>query len=292
MAREIICTNEDEISISLTDSFSPWLLQSCEGIYEVSNKITTSENTMNNGSTFQGSNARERNIILVLRDRPEADHQANREYLYSVFKPRSVGKFTYQENGIIRMIDYYVESILIDAAKRSRTATISLICTNPFFQAPDESIVKIAGWNAYFQWPHEFPAEGEEFGARSNERLKEIDNSTAADGIGITITVEANGPVTTPTIYQVEQGNEITIGTDSNPLYLYAGEKLIITTHTNNKHVYMVREGVKTEINEYLTEDSEFLQLMHGINTFGYSAVSGVEYISISIAYRYQYLGV
>lgn len=292
MAREIICINEDNVSTLLTDRFLPWLLQSAEGLYEVSNTVTRSPNTMTDGSTYQGSVTAERNIVLIMRDRPDSDHKANRELLYSIFKPKSEGTFIYTENGVTRSIRYYVEKIYIDSEKRSRSATISLICPDPFFTAMEDTVVKMAGWSAMFEWQHEFIDGGEELGARNNERLKAIDNSSAADNIGVTITIDAQGPVTNPTIYHVEQETEIALGTENNPLYLVTGDKLIITTHTNNKHVYLIHEGVKTEINEYLTEESEFIQLQHGINTFGYGASAGVAYVSVTISYRYQYLGV
>ncbi|MDL2318548.1 tape measure protein [Eubacteriales bacterium OttesenSCG-928-A19] len=50
--------------------------------------------------------------------------------------------------------------------------------------------------------------------------------------------------------------------------------------------------GVKTEINEKLDEDSEFMQLTHGMNTLKYDAESGIDYLNIKITYRSLYLGV
>lgn len=292
MARKITCINEDNISIVLTDQFSPWLLERCDGIYEVQNTVAMSANTMTDGSTYQGSTAAMRNIILTLRDRPEADHKKNRSVLYSIFKPKSPGIFMYEENEDVKQIEYYVEDIQIDSEMRARQATISLLCPSPFFVDLQDISVQMAGWVQNFQWQHEFLAEGEEFGYRTAERLKTIENESAADHVGLTITIEAAGSAANPTITHVEQGESITVGTVGNPLNLIAGDKVIITTHTNNKHVYLERNGVRTEINEYLSEESEFLQLMHGINTFGYEAASGENYLTVTISFRYHYLGV
>lgn len=292
MARKITCTNEDSVRVVFTDQFNPWLLENCEGIYESKNNVSTSENTMTDGNTLQGSTAQMRNIILTLRDRPEADHQANRSLLYSLFKPKSDGTFLYEENGISRQITYQVESVEIDSVKRSRRATISLLCPDPFFVDLKDISVQMAGWVSGFEFQHLFLPEGEEFGYRVGERLKTIANESAADHIGITITIEASGPASNPAITHVEQGESIEVGTSGNPLELQTGDKLIITTHTNNKHVYLERSGSREEINEYLSEDSEFLQLMHGANTFGYSADSGENYLTVTISFRYRYLGV
>lgn len=110
------------------------MLEECEGIYEVKNKVYTTENTMTDGSTLQGSTTSMRNIILTLRDRPEADHEKNRKILYNLFKAKAPGKFLYYENdgAQAKTIEYTVESVIIDTAPRSRRATVSLICPDPF----------------------------------------------------------------------------------------------------------------------------------------------------------------
>lgn len=294
MARSITCKNEDGMEVRFSDTFSPWLLEDCDGIYSVKNTVATSENTMTDGATYQGSTTQMRNIVLTLRDLPKANHQENRTLLYNLFKPKAAGLFLYleDEGAEGRSIDYYVESVEVDAVNKARKATVSLLCPDPFFVAPSDVTVTMAGWESYFEWPHEFPPEGEEFEARVEEKLKTIDNTSAADNIGMTITIQAAGAVTNPSIYHVEQGEQITVGTSGKPLELVAGDEVIITTGTNDKHVYLIHEGIKTEINEYLSESSEFIQLEHGTNTIGYSADVGESYMTVEISYRYRYLGV
>ena len=69
------------------------------------------------------------------------------------------------------------------------------------------------------------------------------------------------------------------------------GDVLVITTHTNNKKVKLTHGGVTTEINEYLDEQSEFIQLQAGLNTIGYSADSGESNMTVKLIYREKYLG-
>lgn len=282
------------MEVRFSDAFAPWLLEDCDGIYSVKNTVATSENTMTDGATYQGSTTQMRNIVLTLRDLPKANHQENRTLLYNLFKPKAAGTFLYleEEGAEGRSIEYYVESVDVDAVNRARKATVSLLCPDPFFVAPSDVTVTMAGWESYFEWPHEFPPKGEEFEARVEEKLKTIDNTSAADNIGMTITIQAAGALTNPSIYHVEQGEQITVGTSGKPLELVAGDEVIITTGTNDKHVYLIHEGIKTEINEYLSENSEFIQLGHGKNTIGYSAEVGEPYMTVEISYRYRYLGV
>lgn len=293
MKRIIRCKNEDGLEVLFGSAFNPFLLEDCDGIYTVKNTVSVSANTMTDGGTYQGATTEVRNIVLTLRDYVDSDHAANRTLLYRLFKPKSKGTLIYQENEYAesRSIDYYVESIEPEGTLRARRYTISLICPDPFFVAPKDLVVTIAGWKPTFVFPFEIPEEGLEVGVRIAEKLKTIDNSSAAENIGLTITISVGGQVKNPTIYHVEKNEKITVGTELNPLNLERGDKVIITTGTNNKHAYIVCDGVKTEINNYLTEDSEFIQLQNGLNSLGYSADEGEEHMEVEIAYRYRYLG-
>lgn len=89
MAKRIICRNEDGVQVEFNYSFEPFFLVSVDGIYTVSNNVVTSENTMVDGSTYQGSTTKQRNIVITAQ--MERDYQANRDLLYKCFKPKSTG---------------------------------------------------------------------------------------------------------------------------------------------------------------------------------------------------------
>lgn len=288
--RKISCTNEDGIQLVLAGKFAPFLLMNCEGIYLVANKVSTSENTMTDGSTYQGSNTMMRNIILTMADRD--NHKQMRELLYKCFKPKSYGTFVYEEEGDKKQIRYIVETVEISSVESVRIATISLLCPDPFFVDMHDISVQMAGWESNWHWPHSFKWEGEPFAVRVAEKLKIIENDSAADNIGMTITIEAIGPVVNPAIYRVESNEYVKVGTTANPFTMAGTDIIEITTGTNNKHVYLKRGTTKTEINSYLSEDSEFIQLMRGANTIGYEADSGEEYMMVTVSYRYKYLAV
>lgn len=288
--RKITCRNADGISITFGDDFGPFLLNECEGIYESESNVHVSENTMTDGATYQGSNVKLRNIVLTVS--AKEDHMRQREKLYSLFKHKSPGTFLYSEDGVEKQIEYYVEKVYIGSKKNCRTAVISLICPDPYFESPEDIIVEIAKWESLFEFAFEPLQEGIEFGCKSISKSKTIEND-CADYIGVEIVINAESKVTNPAIYHVESGEFIKIGTHVNPLMMNAGDKVIITTHTNNKHVYLEKaDETRTEINGYLDIDSEFLQLRNGKNTFGYSAETGEEFINIVIKFRYKYPGV
>lgn len=289
--KRIICRNENDIEVEFNyNEDADFFLVSLEGVYSVSNNVVTSENTMTDGSTYQGSTTKQRNIVITAFI--DGDYQKRRDLLYKCFKPKSTGSFTYIEGDEKRTIDYKVEEIDIAETGVIRNVVISLICPDPFFKDLNDIIVTMAGWKRSFTWPHEFKTEKEPFGERIAEIIKTVENDSAADNIGIEILMQASGAVTNPALYHVEQDEHIKVGTADHALQLAAGEAVKITTGTNNKNVYLISNGQETKINEYLDEDSEFIQLTSGSNTFKYDADAGINYLNVTISYRFRYLGV
>lgn len=291
MSRKITCTNNRGYTISFTEeAFSPFLLASVDGIYSVTNKVSISENTMTDGGTYQGSIAKVRNIVLTVMDAPEKVWRMNsRDLLYRLFPKDTLGLFTYEENGDKREIKYRVEYVKQGEFKK-RLYTISLICEDPYFYGTSDIRVQMASVVDGFEFPHDFYS-WEEISWRSQNRIATFNNENAVDGIGMNISIRAIGNVSNVTVSHIEKEQHITIGHSAKPLYLERGDELLITTSTNDKHIYLKRDGVQSEINEYLTEDSEFIQLTAGINNIGYSAETGVGNLILDISYRMKYSG-
>ncbi len=287
--RKIICTNNDGMVINFQSRFSPFLLADCDGLYGIENNVTMSDNTMTDGATYQGSVAKKRNIVLTLKTKE--NHRLRRYELYQLFSQGTKGTLTYMEDETERAINYYVEKVDVDSVKNVRTATVSLLCPDPYFEATADKELTMAGWEQEWEFIHEFVAEGEEFGRRVQEKIKTIENTSGAKGIGLTIEIYANGAVSDPQITHVESGDYIKVGTEAHPLNMVSGDILTVTTQTNNKKVKLTHGGTTTEINEYLDEGSEFIQLQAGINTIGYSAGSGESNMTVKLIYREKYLG-
>lgn len=287
--RIIRCTNEDGFALEFTEQgFGPFLLKEAEGLYDVINAVYVSENSMIDGAVYQGSVAKFRNIVLHLTD--TEDYSDNRDMLNRLFKEKSKGVLVFTEaDKEPRRIDYYVETMTSTGEDPYREHEISLICPDPFFYDTEGSSEDMASWIAAFEFPFESTSAGFEFGYQSNERIKTIQNDIAEDNIGITITITCMGSVTNPSITHIETGDKITIGHSGKPFNIVAGDIVTITTATGNKHVTLTHEGVTSEVNHYLTEDSVFVQLMRGSNSFGFGADSGLNNMSISIAYTFKY---
>ena len=287
--RVIRCTNEDGFFLDFTErGFGPFLLTDAEGLYESKNTVYVSENSMIDGATYQGSVAKQRNIELTLTD--TGNYPENRDALNRLFKEKAKGTLIFWEaDASPRKIDYYVEKFNSSGEDPFREHEISLICPDPFFYDIDASTEEMASWVNVFTFPFTSPSTGFVFGYKDNSRIQTIQNDIAEDNIGITIIMSCLGSVTNPSITHIETNNSLHIGHEDKPFNMVVGDIVTITTATGNKHVTLKRNGVTSEINHYLTEDSVFIQLMRGSNSFGFGADSGVNNLTITLEYTYKY---
>lgn len=287
--RIIRCINEDGFSLDFTEQgFGPFLLSDAEGLYESKNTVYVSQNSMIDGATYQGSVAKYRDIELTLTD--TGNYPENRDALNRLFKEKSKGTLIFWEaDANPRKIDYYVEKFNSSGEDPFREHEISLICPDPFFYDIDASSEEMASWVSAFTFPFASPTTGFVFGYKDNSRIQTIQNDFAEDNIGITIIMSCLGAVTNPSITHIETNTAIHVGHSGKPLNLVYGDVVTITTATGNKHVTLTHEGVTSEINHFLTEDSVFIQLMRGSNSFGFGADSGVNNLTITIEYTYKY---
>lgn len=289
--RKVICQSGN-FNLTVGEvGFTPFLLAGIDGIYGSSNDLTISKNAMTNGGTFQGTTANIREIVLRLIVEPNHKwRQDVRDYLYSLFSKDSYGKLTYIENEDERYIHYRVESVM-QSEWQKRLFEVTLLCEDPYFYSVKEEKIVLASFTGCFEFVHEFQFDGEEFGYKSNSTIATINNTSGVDGIGITITVLFTGDTINPKFTKIETGQSIQLGTELYPLMCQYHDLLTITTGQSDKHVYLQRGGVTTEINQYLSEDSEFIQLSRGVNSIGFSADEGSDYMEVEIGYRMQYEG-
>ncbi len=312
---KVICTSDKNVAAVFTwDGFRPFHLVNIEGIYGIESNVVTSENTTIDGSTYQGATAKERNIVLTVE--MDSEYQENRSLLYRCFPIKRTGNLQYIEEGEAKTIDYEVESIIPgDITGVVRDYTISLKCTDPYFKDLSDIEVVMASWVSDFYFQACFPEDGVIFGHREVNLVKEIENESGADNIGVVVVFRAEGNVKNPAIYHGESGEFTKVGYAGNDFVMAPGQYVVINTNTGKKNVYLL-DGVTqaeiedhkdkygvidwdsvirlygTVINEYLDEDGDFIQLQDGTNTLTYSADGGLDYLSVSVFYRISYLGV
>lgn len=292
IVRSATFTNkEDGINLIIDGKCPGILIEQVEGIYAFTGEVSTSPYSQSNGERYKNTRAPKRNIVV--QGKIFDDFWNNRQLMYRVFRLGSMGQFCYTEpDHTNRFADYYVESVDIDQDPYRGQYQISLICPDPFFYDGEPKYVDLATWLSDFTFEHNFLSAGEELGHRETSMIKEVLNENGVDGIGMKITMTATGDVVNPYVYLYETGERITIGTADNPYTLTSAKQIEIETTTGKKNTVQIAGGVRTRINEYLDPDSSFFQLKAGINTIGYNATSGAEYLNVHIEYKMRYLGV
>ena len=282
---------DDNITLNVNGNCPGILIEQVDGIYAFKGEVKTSPYSQTNGDRYKSTRAPKRNIVIT--GKIFDNFWENRQLMYRVFRLGSVGKFCYTEpDRSNRYADYYVESVDIDQNAFRGQYQISLICPDPFFYAGTPESVDLSAWVNDFTFEHDFLSAGEELGHRESSMIKEIQNLNGVDGIGMKIVLTASANVTNPFIYLVETGERITIGTANNPFTLGSTARVEIETTTGKKNIVQIEDDTETRINEYLDPDSSFFQLGAGINTIGYNAGSGVEYLNVHIEYKMRFLGV
>ena len=184
---------EDNINL-IADELCPGILiESIEGIYAFTGEVKTSPYSQTHGDRYKASRVLKRNIVVI--GKIFDDFWNNRQLLYRVFRPGSLGQFKYTEpDRSDRFADYYVEACDIDQDPFRGQYQISLICPDPFFYAKDPEHVDLASWLSDFEFIHEFIAEGEEIGHRETSMIKEVQNLNGVDGI-VTFASRPDSPV-------------------------------------------------------------------------------------------------
>lgn len=312
---KVICTSSENAQITFTwNNFTPFHLVSLDGVYGIESAVSTSDNTTTDGSTYLGATAKQRNIVLTVE--MDSGYKSNRELLYRAFPIKRQGTLQYCEGNSIKEIKYEVESIIPGTSKGVvRDYTISLICVDPYFKDLSDIEIVMSGWVPDWYFENGFDINGVEFGHYEAETVKEVQNNSGVNNIGITVVLRADGAVKNPAVHHSESGKFVKVGYDGNDFEMKSGQYVIISTHTGKKNIYLIdgvtqaeieerknRYGVidwedvinrfGTEINQYFDEDGDFIQLQDGINTITYTAKEGIKYLSVSLYYRALYLGV
>ena len=288
--REITCRNNNGASIVFGEkAFTPFLLAHIDGLYDSKNEISILENAVLDGGGYQGSLIKTRNIVLTVTDKPNTRYgMKSRDVLRGVFVKGAKGTLIYEEDGIKRSIDYYVESV---SPGERQLYIISLICPDPYFYDLEYTVVSFTSWSSGFEFPHEFKKDGEELGIKQNRKtIVNIDGKSFSP-VGVIFKIKANGDIINPAVVNITTSEFMMLGNEDHPFEMRFGDVLTIVTEDGNKNVTLERDGVQTSVNQYITEDSIFIQLGYGNNYFGYRADSGFDNIDLEILYKNRYEG-
>lgn len=310
MIKHIAVTNYlgDRLELPLQDpSASGLAILKVEGLGPAKGTINMTDISSSDGSIYNSSRVGTRNIVLTLGF--VADYKKNRSiedvrmstYKYFPIKQRVI--FEVKTDRRFAAITGYVESNEPEIFSDRETATISIVCPDPYFYALDS----VGSGNTQFSallGGFEFVFSNEDLKMAllhfsALKLLEEVNIPYFGDtDTGITIHIHALGAASDVNVVKTREFKAMNIDTDKFATVsglakgFQPGDDLYIDTRRGHKSVTLVRGGNKYNVINALGRDADWLTLSHGDNLFSYKAASGGSFLQMGLEYNTVYEGV
>lgn len=165
---------------------------------------------------------------------------------------------------------------------------LQLSSGDPYFYGQAAKVVDIALWVGAFEFPLEIPAEGIEFGHRTESLIVNVLNQGQTRS-GMTIRFKATGTVSSPMLLNVNTYESIKLN-----FSMKAGDEIEIKTYKGQRSITLFRDNQYVDIFRTIDfpNNSVFLQLEIGDNLFRYDADGGLGNLEVSMTFVERMLGV
>ena len=304
MIKSVTITNHLDESIKL-DLFNPeesgFIIKNIEGLGPVKANINFKELATNDGSIDNSARLSSRNIVMSLQfmESPTIEETRLKSYKYFPIK-RNIKFLIETDNRICETIGR-VETNVPTIFSNAEGCQISILCSNPYFYSAGENGTNqtiFYGTEPLFEFPFSNESLTEdliEFGSIENRTEGTIYYDGDAE-IGITIQIHAVGEAEGLVIYNTKTREIMQINDDKLKSLMgsgiQAGDEITITTSRGEKGIYMLRNGVTTNILNSLEKPIKWFQLSKGDNTFAYTASAGLTNLQFRIENKVIYEGV
>lgn len=277
------------------------LIKSIEGLGPAKATINAKEIATSDGALFNSARVSSRNIVITLGFLFNPTVEDMRQLTYKYFPIKKRLTILIETDNRIAETYGYVETNEPDIFQKEETTQISIICPDSYFYSagPDGNNVTVfSGIEAAFEFPFSNESLTEnliEMGYIRYSQEQTVRYNGDAE-IGVIITIHALGEVKNITIYNTGTRGTMQIDTDKIEQITGSGIKngddIIISTVKKDKYIYLLRDGVYTNILNALDKNSEWFQLAKGDNIFAYTAEEGATNLQFKIENRTLYEGV
>ena len=304
MIKSVTITNHLDESIKL-DLFNPeesgFIIKNIEGLGPVKANINFKELATNDGSIDNSARLSSRNIVMSLQFMESPTIEETRLKSYKYFPIKRNIKFLIETDSRICETIGRVETNVPTIFSNAEGCQISILCSNPYFYSAGENGTNqtiFYGTEPLFEFPFSNESLTEdliEFGSIENRTEGTIYYDGDAE-IGITIQIHAVGEAEGLVIYNTKTREIMRINDDKLKSLIgsgiQAGDEITITTSRGEKGIYMLRNGVTTNILNSLEKPIKWFQLSKGDNTFAYTASAGLTNLQFRIENKVIYEGV
>ena len=287
--------NGEELTINLDDiePESGLFITGIEGLGPVKADINMTELAAKDGSKYNSSRANGRNIVMKVRFIYASSIEEVRLLTYKYFPLKKRIKFHIETENRIAEVDGYIESNEPDIFSLEESATISIMCESAWFKDASEDGIQIIDFSDIVPlFEFEFEDDDEEsptieFSSLEIKRENVVTYNGDTDN-GFIMRMFIEGPVTNPSIYNIETLESIKIDTTKVAAIVGSavkgGDEIRINSIQNEKSVTLIREGRTYNILNALDVNAAWFVLHPGDNLFGYTADSG----ELNIVFRIE----
>jgi len=272
------------------DYDGPYILSALDGFdaVEINSKVTKGFGQI--GYTLEGVDLGVRimtiNYMLACDSLQEA--YSCRAAAVSVFNPLAGnGVLTYENDAVQRAITCAVTAIPKIVERNGILTEYSVVLTaqNPLFYDPIATTQLVQDFVSGLRFPIRFNPT-----IRFSRRGDALNPNIIGD-VPSPIRIEFRGGCTNPQITNTTTGEIIRVGSDTEPVTLDAGDKLIVNTSYGQKTADLIRsDGSIERVDGYISDDSTFFSLPLGRSKITFLALSGQPQAYVS--YRNWWLGV
>lgn len=269
------------------DQNSPFTVSEIKGLNPPSATINTSQIALVDGAKFNSSKVNVRTINLAFAIEYEAE--VNRIKVYKVLKSKQYVKLKYKSRYRDVFIEGYVSSIDIDYFKMKQIVTCAILCPSPYLKQAQEIVDELSNLINTFHFPFASQATPElVFGYYSTEIGTFVKNDGDVE-CGLIIELYARSAVADPVVY-----NYITHEFIGIHYSMQEADLITIDTRQGQKSVKLLRAGVESNLFNYVTQDSTWLQLPANGGVFVYEVDedSDVDDLLVTFKHYNQYEGV
>lgn len=264
---ELILENKAGNQLTFTQN-SPFTISEIEGLNPPEATINTSEVALIDGAKYNSAKLNMRSINVAFA----IEYQAakNRIEVFKVLKSKQYMKLYY--NGQYRQvfIEGYIQSIDISYFEMKQIVTCAILCPSPYFKEAQIIVDELLNIISAFHFPFASTATPELlFGYINNDVGINVENDGDVD-CGMIIEIYANSTITNPKIF-----NYVTQEFFGLNYTLQAADLITIDTRQGQKSVTLLRNGVETNLFNYVMKNSTWLQLAAEGSTFVYEVGSG-----------------
>lgn len=303
MIKSLTVTNPagESIRLELTrPEKSGFYIENIEGLGPANATVNITESATVDGGYYTSSHVSTRNIVLTLGFLYEKGIEDMRHESYRYFPLKKQIKLLIETDNRTCVTHGYVESNEPNIFSERETTQISILCPDPYFYAFNNGIgyvTNLSGDIALFSFPFSNESLDEpliELGQVMDTAVRIVHNPGDVE-IGVKIHIYVKGSISSISIANRTTDQTMRIDTDRlkqiTSADLKEGDEIVINTKKGDKSIYLISDGVKTNILNCLSRFTDWIYLLPGDNQI-FPAASDPANMDVTMEQEVMYAGV